>query len=113
MGLPKRRIPPSAVSVRRIVSDILNMGLGLRQIGLGRLDYSGLSHPPRGNSRDFRCCSHRGSVKPQTLVKAGHTMSRSSEPETSCVRAPNLVERIKGRYLLGNRGIRLLGYLNS
>ncbi len=64
----------------------------LRRIRLDCLSFRGLSHPPGENSRDFPRCSHRGSVRPQALVKSGHTMRRPNQQEASCVRAPDLNE---------------------
>src|SRR6266852_1169743 len=86
------RIPPSTVSVRRIVSEILNIAIASQVQSMRLPQVQRTVSLGRGEFQKLPRCSHRGSVRPQALAKTGYTMRRPNQQKASCVRAPDLNE---------------------
>src|SRR5882672_10728714 len=87
-----RRIPPSTVSVRRIVSQILNIAIASHEESMRLPGPGGLSHSTGKNSRSFPRCSHRGSYRPQALVNTDYRGIKTILQKGGCVRIADLKE---------------------
>src|SRR6266853_1602221 len=97
-----RRIPPSTVSVRRIVSDILNMTLGSQADWASAPQLQRTVPSGHGEFQKLPLLFASGQLRAASRCKEGTYNETSSKPEVCCVRAPDLSWRQVSGNLIGN-----------